>query len=204
MIEERMYKKNNVISFYKTDEKFGLLSNMKGRLILYVNDLFFTSSEAIYQSFRFPNNINLQKIIAKEKSPLIAKRIAKKYVNETREDWEQIKNDLMRISLRIKLLESEEFQQLLKLTIGKEIIEISRKDDYWGVIPIDDNIFRGKNVLGRLLMELREEFIRGLALKKTKYLLKKVNNLKINGKLLSLENLYNNYINIKDKKDNLF
>jgi restriction endonuclease S subunit len=41
-------------------------------------------------------------------------------------------------------------------TGDRSIVEDSRKDDFWGALPKDDGTLVGMNVLGRLLMELRE------------------------------------------------
>lgn len=39
----------------------------------------------------------------------------------------------------------------------KPFVEDSRKDDFWGAKPVDEEILIGINVLGRLLMQLREQ-----------------------------------------------
>lgn len=56
----------------------------------------------------------------------------------------------------------EEFGRLLLATGSQPIVEQSRKDDYWGAKVADDtgntgDTLVGQNVLGRLLMELREK-----------------------------------------------
>jgi hypothetical protein len=52
-----------------------------------------------------------------------------------------------------------EFGRLLLATRDHPIVEQSRKDDYWGAKLTDPtgDILVGQNVLGRLLMELREK-----------------------------------------------
>ena len=129
---------------------------MKGKLLLPVNGIKFTSSEAIYHALKFPENSEIQSKIAIEKSPMTAKRIAQSYSFKIRSDWEDIKVCAMRIALRIKALECEDFYKLLLSTNPKEIVEISRKDDFWGTYSYGEKLV-GKNVLGRLLMELRNE-----------------------------------------------
>src|SRR5262249_38134452 len=49
------------------------------------------------------------------------------------------------------------FSELLLKTGARPIVEESRKDDFWGAKPQDDGALVGMNVLGRLLMELRQE-----------------------------------------------
>jgi hypothetical protein len=68
----------------------------------------------------------------------------------------------MRWCLRVKLVQNwEKFGQLLLQTGDKPIVEDSSKDDFWGAIPTEDNQLVGANVLGRLLMELREHLKQG-------------------------------------------
>ena len=40
------------------------------------------------------------------------------------------------------------------------IVEESKRDTFWGAKPVDDNTLIGVNTLGRLLMELRTEYLR--------------------------------------------
>lgn len=66
----------------------------------------------------------------------------------------------MRWCLRVKLAQHyDEFGRLLLATKDYPIVEQSRRDDYWGakVIGATDETLVGQNVLGRLLMELREQ-----------------------------------------------
>ena len=66
----------------------------------------------------------------------------------------------MRWCLRVKLAQNyEEFGQLLFATCDQPIVEQSSKDDFWGAKLGDEagNILVGQNILGRLLMELREK-----------------------------------------------
>ena len=63
----------------------------------------------------------------------------------------------MRWCLRVKLAQNwEKFSELLLDTGDRPIVEESRKDNFWGAKPTDEFTLVGMNVLGRLLMELRE------------------------------------------------
>jgi len=89
---------------------------------------------------------------AKTHNPLLRKRIqaahnpglAKKFGNELelRSDWEQVKFDVMRDLLRQKF-SIPGFREALLETGNEEIVE-----------SLDDK----ENIVGRLLMELRDEF----------------------------------------------
>jgi len=156
--EVRIYKVNECISFRKTTEKYGGLSNMASGYPLVVNGIYIKSSEALYQAMRFPHLPKIQMIIINESSPMTAKMISKKYRFQTRNDWEEIKISIMRWVLRVKLIQNiETFGKLLLETGTRPIVEESSKDQFWGAF-FDGKKYEGMNVLGRLLMELREVY----------------------------------------------
>jgi hypothetical protein len=58
----------------------------------------------------------------------------------------------------VKLAQNwQTFGALLRSTGDWPIVEESRRDDFWGAKAVDEEMLVGANVLGRLLMELREE-----------------------------------------------
>jgi ribA/ribD-fused uncharacterized protein len=124
-----------------------------------VNRLHFWTSEALYQCCRYPDAPDVQEMIACERSPMTAKMKGKKFRDLTRADWEQIRVRVMRWSLRVKLAQHQStFGQLLLETGTKPIVEDSAKDQFWGAKAENGNALTGVNVLGRLLMELREQW----------------------------------------------
>ncbi|RON44293.1 hypothetical protein BK666_18245 [Pseudomonas frederiksbergensis] len=155
----RIYKKAEVIVVYKTKESFGGLSNMAGGFPLRVNGILILTTEALYQACRFPHRPEIQLEIIGQSSPMTAKMKSKPYRSETRQDWDQVSFKVMRWCLRVKLAQNyDAFGQLLLSTKNKIIVEQSKKDQYWGAkLTDDEQKLIGKNVLGRLLMELREK-----------------------------------------------
>lgn len=96
-------------------------------------------------------------MIVSEASPMTAKMRSKPYRDNSRPDWDGVRVKIMRWCLRAKLLQNwETFSDLLLATGERPIVEDSRKDDYWGAKGGEANLLAGRNVLGRLLMELRE------------------------------------------------
>lgn len=153
----RTYNRNDCITFRKTSETFGGLSNMAGGYPLRINGIQILTSEALYQACRFPHLPEIQKLIISQRSPMTAKMKSKPYRSQSRSDWDKIRVNIMRWCLRVKLMQNwEKFGQLLLSTGNKAIVEDSRKDKFWGAIPNDELTLTGINVLGRLLMELRE------------------------------------------------
>jgi len=162
MNDYRIYNLNDkdIIFFKKTKEKWGGLSNMAGGYPLIIDNTMIYSSEALYQAMKFTQYPDIQREIILQKSPMHSKMIAKKYKNLVRSDWDLIKIKIMRWVLLIKLMfHYESFGKLLAETKNKKIVELSHNDDFWGVVLTDKNnmIAKGKNALGRLLMEIRDK-----------------------------------------------
>lgn len=156
----RTYRIGECISFRKTNEPYGGLSNMAGGFPLRVNGVLIHSSEALYQACRFPHLPDVQLLILREKSPMTAKMVSKPHRHRSRQDWDRIRVRVMRWALRVKLaMHWDKFSQLLLSTESRAIVEDSRRDDFWGALHRGEDTLVGMNVLGRLLMELREELM---------------------------------------------
>jgi putative DNA methylase len=158
----RTYDRSTSAVFLKTKEAFGGLSNMAGGFPLRVNGIPILTSEALYQACRFPHLQHVQKLIIDQTSPMTAKMKGKPHRAETRPDWDDVRVKIMRWCLRVKLIQNfREFSRLLLETGDRPIVEESRKDDFWGAKAGEPDLLVGQNVLGRLLMELREELREG-------------------------------------------
>ena len=155
-VESRTYRRDECVTFRKTDEPFGGLSNMAPGYPLCVNGVLIGTSEAIYQACRFPHLPDVQRLIISQTSPMTAKMRSKPYRDQSRPDWDAVRVVIMRWSLRAKLVQNwEKFRSLLLLTEDRPIVEDSRRDEFWGAIATkeDPSVLVGCNVLGRLLME---------------------------------------------------
>ena len=75
--QARTYKYGEVCHFRKTKELNGGLSNMASGFPIKVNGIYMLTSEALYQSCRFPHLPEVQKKIIDEKSPMTAKMVGK-------------------------------------------------------------------------------------------------------------------------------
>jgi type I restriction enzyme S subunit len=154
----RQYDPAASVVFLKTNERFGGLSNMAPGFPLRVNGVRIRTSEALYQACRFPHLPDVQRKIIDEHSPMTAKMRGKPFRKDSRPDWDAVRTKIMRWCLRVKLAQNwHEFGRLLLATGERPIVEQSRKDDFWGAMVTEDGSLVGMNVLGRLLMELREQ-----------------------------------------------
>lgn len=154
----RTYHRAESVVFYRTRERFGGLSNMASGYPLTVNSVRILTTEALYQACRFPHLPELQRLIIGQRSPMTAKMKSKPHRKNSRPDWDRARNNIMRLCLRVKLAQHyHAFGGLLLATEDRPIVEQSSRDDYWGAKPLyDGELLVGRNVLGRLLMELRE------------------------------------------------
>lgn len=157
--QNRIYHASECIAFRKTSAPYGGLSNMAPGYPLVVNGIHIRTAEALYQACRFPNHKEIQKEIIFEQSPMTAKMRGKKYISETRDDWDNVRFKIMRWCLEVKLFQNwNKFSLLLRSTAGKNIVESTPIDKIWGAVLKDDT-YEGINGLGRLLMEVREKYV---------------------------------------------
>jgi ribA/ribD-fused uncharacterized protein len=155
----RSYVKRDVVFFRTTTGEFGPLSNMAPHFSIFLLGTRIQTAEALYQACRFPDDPEIQRIIIDQPSPMTAKMKSKKYRTHTRTDWDSVRVSVMRWCLRAKLSQNwVRLGAVLEKTKDTPIVEESTKDDFWGAKPQDDGTLRGRNVLGRLLMELRQEY----------------------------------------------
>jgi ribA/ribD-fused uncharacterized protein len=153
------YRRATCAVFRKTDERWGGLSNMAAGFPLRVNGIDIRTAEALYQAARFPQLPTIQREILAQASPMAAKMKSKPHRHEARPDFDALRAPIMWWSLRVKLAcNPVTFGGLLTSTIGRLIVEDSHGDTYWGAVPAktDPSLLHGANVLGRLLMLLRE------------------------------------------------
>ena len=72
---------------------------------------------------------------------------------QRRKDWDKVKIHIMKKALMAKFTQHDNLRQLLMDTEGRKLVERSPYDTFWG----DGGDDSGKNQLGKLLMEVREE-----------------------------------------------
>ncbi len=156
--QSQHYHCNQCVTFLKTTEQFGGLSNMAGGYPLLINNISILTSEALYQACRFPHKSDVQKIIIAQRSPMTAKMKSKPYRKDSRPDWDNVRVHVMWWCLRVKLAQHwERFGNLLLSTGNKPIVEISYRDPFWGATPTTSETLEGSNILGQMLTHLREQ-----------------------------------------------
>jgi N-glycosidase YbiA len=140
-----------VINFYSTKDAYGCFSNFSAHPILLKNKIWKTS-EHYFQAQKFAGTKHEEEIRLID-SPMVAARKGRDRKRPLRKDWEVVKNDIMREVLRAKFTQHEDLKKILLETGDAELVEHTTNDRYWG----DGGDGSGLNMLGKLLMELREE-----------------------------------------------
>lgn len=156
----REYNISDSLVFRKTKEQFGGLSNMASGYALYVNEIIIPSAEHLYQVMRYSAYPEIQAEIISQDNAMKAKMVSNKYKEAySRKDWNQIQVKVMRWVLEIKLAQNwNQFSELLASTGDKNIVEYAPKYKFWGAVQSGNKLI-GINALGRLLMQLREQYI---------------------------------------------
>lgn len=156
----RIYPLADTIAFHRTRAEYGGLSNMAAGYSLNINNVIIPTAEHLYQACRFPNHPQVQYDIIHEPSPMTAKMIGRRNIALTRRDWDQVRFKIMQWVLEVKLFQNwETFGKLLLSTGNKHIVEKAPKDKVWGAVQ-DGDTFVGTNALGRLLMYVREQYVK--------------------------------------------
>lgn len=84
---------------------------------------------------------------------MIAARLGRSRKQPIWPDWEHVKEDVMLRALRAKFAQHPEIAHTLLATRDARLIEHRARDRYWG----DGGDGSGRNQLGVLLMQIREE-----------------------------------------------
>lgn len=120
----------------------------------------FPTSEHLYQAAKFAVSPNIQAHIAAADTARDAARIGRDPGLPADPLWNRQRVDVMRWVIRRKLETLPAWMGAILLrTEDRPIVEISTRDRYWGArpeAPPGGNVYRGRNVLGRLWMELRQ------------------------------------------------
>lgn len=108
--------------------------------------------EHAYQSER-SDEPGFKEKIKNTRSAHDAFKLAMANKDKYKENWDNIKLDVMKDILRAKVAQHSYVKKKLLESGNKELIENSWRDDYWGWGENKD----GENNLGKLWMEVREE-----------------------------------------------
>ena len=139
------------IAFYRVSDEYGDFSNFAPYPIQLKNKTWLTS-EHYFQAQKFAGTTHEEEI-RRAKKAFLAARMGRDRSRKIRRDWESVKDSVMREAVRAKFSQHEELGEMLLSTADAELVEHTANDTYWA----DGGDGSGKNMLGRILMEVREE-----------------------------------------------
>lgn len=114
----------------------------------------YRTAEHYFQSKKFEKtDPKWAKAIRNCKTPSAAKKLGGNREHSLVEDWEDIKEDVMYEALELKAVYNPAFVEDLLASGSRHLVENSPSDYYWGI----GYLKTGKNRLGHLLMELRDQ-----------------------------------------------
>lgn len=155
------YPKDKTVAFCSVDQPWGLFSNF-GRTPLMVDGVPFDCTEKLFQIMKFTDDVSRKAIYSVKGQTIKMKAKHFEKAGTVRPDWGEIIVDAMKFCLMEKYRQSGAFREELERSRGLYIVEDQttfpkKSPDTWGVkLSADGKEFVGPNLMGRLLMELRD------------------------------------------------
>lgn len=160
------YPASKTVCIRKTTDEWGILGNF-ARTPIEIRGLSFDCTERLFHLLKFkPEAVEgireMLNVPSGMQIKMHMKHIYKTHPEWLRNDWPGMVVDAMKYCLMLKYEQCDEFCDELKRTKGKYIVEdeTARKRgkdaDSWGTVLQGDE-YVGPNLMGRLLMELRDE-----------------------------------------------
>ena len=154
------YPVDRTAAFCKIDQEWGIFSNF-GHSTLVVSDVPFDTSERLFQVMKFLDEDSRKAVYTKKGNPKMTAKHGEK-IGTVRPDWGSIIVDAMKFCLMEKYRQCEAFRRDLERSRGLFIVEDQttfpkKNPDTWGAKRSGDGKeYIGPNLMGRLLMELRD------------------------------------------------
>jgi len=142
---------NNTINFYGVYDDYGCFSNFAPYPIKLKGQTWPTS-EHYFQAQKFAGT-EMEGKIRKAKNPMKAANMGRNRRIKLRRDWEKVKDSIMKDAVMAKFKQHEEIRITLLQTGDRKLVEHTSNDTYWG----DGGDGKGRNMLGKILMQVREE-----------------------------------------------
>lgn len=156
----------NIICFYHENEEFGCLSNWYKAEFEYAGEHFSSVEQyMMYHKVLMFHEFGLAEKIMKSDDPATIKRLGRtKFPAFNGDLWDKTCYAIVKRGVRAKFEQNPDLLEILVATGNKILAEASPKDTKWGIgIAQDDprcymvKKWAGKNLLGRILMEVRDE-----------------------------------------------
>lgn len=141
----------DIIHFYSTKGEYGCFSNFSAHRV-HLKGRNWPTTEHYFQAQKFAGTPHEQEL-GLAKSPMIVARMGRDRKRPLRRDWESVKDNIMREAVRAKFTQHDDLREILLGTGEAKLVEHTANDSYWA----DGGDGSGRNKLGIILMEVREE-----------------------------------------------
>jgi N-glycosidase YbiA len=138
------------VYFYSTEGIHGGFSNFS-RHGFEKDGHYYKTNEHYFQSMKFAHAPEHRDAVIQASTPKLAASIGRDRKRPLREDWESVKDNIMREGVLAKFETHTDIRKILLDTGDEDIIENAPSDYYWGC----GKTGTGKNMLGKILMEVR-------------------------------------------------
>ncbi len=116
------------INFYSTKEPFGEFSNFSA-FPINIDGKTWLTSEHYFQAQKFTDEAYQEKIRTTA-SPMIAARLGRSRAVPIRENWNEVRDEVMYRALRAKFDQHEKLRFILRSTGDRQLIEHAKNDSY--------------------------------------------------------------------------
>lgn len=161
-----MLNENNFIGFYRENELYGFFSNWYPSEFSYAGKKYANIEQfMMYQKMRTFSQYDIADHILKTTDPAECKKLGRTHIdNWDSELWDKISYAVVKRGIKAKFFQNKELLQRLLDTGDRLLAECAPNDNKWGIgIAVDDErrfdvcSWTGQNLLGRILMDVREE-----------------------------------------------
>lgn len=159
---------NQNIFFFRPYGTNGYLSNFYS-INFNINNIKFTSSEQAFMYYKCltfdGDNKKLLSKILREFDPNKIKKLGRSVRYFKQDKWNEVKYNIMLKCIRNKFLQNRVIREKLINTYPRQLYEASPWDNIWGIgydidtAQVRDPETYGQNLLGKALMEIRDEFL---------------------------------------------
>lgn len=162
------YPADRTAAFCKVADEWGIFGNF-APIPIVVDGVPFDCTEKLFQVMKFADSESRRIIYAQKGQSIKMMAKHQEKVGAVRADWGRIFIDAMKFCLVQKYVQSEAFRSELERSKGLFIVEQEanprRPAGAWSAKLTDDgNTWTGPNIMGRLLMELRDKGTLGYTL----------------------------------------
>lgn len=126
---------------------------------------FCTEQEFMYRKACLFDDYEIAERILKASTPKECKALGRKVRNFDNTIWDEVRYDVMYNACKSKFTQDKTAHDALMSYPGKEFVEASPYDRIWGIglgeydpKALDKKTWRGRNLLGKVLTQIRDEF----------------------------------------------